>query len=58
MIIVIGAVGIALVGVVSLSGQRGRRIREMEKLDNYRRAEALQKARGKYMTLEYYPRGI
>ena len=32
--------------------------REEEKLKNYRQAEALQRARGKFVTLEYYPRGI
>ena len=49
---------VAVIGALIVAWAERAEDMEQDKLRNYRRAEALQRARGKFVTLEYYPRGI
>lgn len=58
MLMIVSAGGLAVIGIAVLFWAERAEDKEREKLRNYRQAEALQRARGKFVTLEYFPRGI
>lgn len=58
MLILVSVGGLAIIGIAVLVWAERAEDREQEKLRNYRQAEAIQRARGKFTTVEYYPRGI
>lgn len=58
MLTLISVAGLAIIGIAVLMWAERTEDAERRKLANYRQAEALQKARGKFTTLEYYPRRI
>lgn len=58
MLILVSVGGLVIIGITVLVWAERAEDRERQKFANYRQAESLQRARGKFTTVEYYPRGI